>query len=134
MLAKKRSWMSILSLKLVKQFIERNKPDRVSRLNDFSGRIIDQAIAPYRGREDGRTLIGKQIEPALGIDSGTQEFIAPVCFRPCEIGTHGKRFRHDIDYSLQSQNKWPHKEQEGDEAGNRVAGQPQKECGTLAAR
>ena len=77
-----------------------------------------------RRGQHARALVGEQIQPARGIAARAQEFAAFVGPGHREVSAGSYRNHSRVGGTLQLQQKRPHQQQEGDEAGHRVARQP----------
>src|SRR3954470_8516964 len=97
--------------------------DGLAPSNRMRGRVVDQPIRPSGRSEDRRILRRVQLQAALRVPFRAQELLAPVRLGPVEIGTRRDGLRLHVLQALRAQEKRAHKDEEGDEARDRVARQ-----------
>src|SRR5450830_1366423 len=110
----------------VEQMIKWNEAHQIALSDGLAGRIVDQAVAPGGRRQYSRTLMWEQVEAALVIETGAQEFLAAVGLGPVEIGAQAQRARRHLLHALQAQQEGTHKDQKVTKVDTGFPGKPMK--------
>src|SRR3569832_1871969 len=84
---------SFANSKLKKQFIKRDETHRIAARNRLARRIVDQAVAPHKQKQNNKTQKQKQNKPTNNKKKNTQKNKTPNQQKPNENNTQGISLR-----------------------------------------